>query len=43
MNSIRAEGDLQSYDIFDGNYPDEMDLEHQSQVILCDEEEEIPF
>lgn len=39
---IKAEGDLGSYDEFDGNYPDESDLSYQ-QSMYIEEEEELPF
>lgn len=39
---VKAEGDLGSYDEFDGNYPDESDLGYQ-QSMCIGEEEELPF
>lgn len=40
--SIKAEGDIGSYDEFDGNYPDESDLSYK-QNMQFSEEEELPF
>lgn len=40
---IRAEGDLETYDEFDGNYPDESDLSYMINNTKYEDMEELPF